>query len=429
MAKEAEKQAEKKEAAEYVVDFELVKDLPDTRTLYYEDPFMKEFDARVLKVIADWVVLDQTAFYPEGGGQPYDTGVLEVNGEKVKVTNVQKVGKVILHKVEKPELFKEGVTVHGRLDWDRRIQHMRHHTGTHVLMGALVRVLGKHVWQAGSQLHTDWARLDISHYKRITEEELREIERLANRVVMENRKVTWEWLPRTEAEMKYGFRLYQGGVVPGRVIRVLKIEDWDVQACGGTHLPNTGLIGPIKILRTERIQDGVERIIFAAGEAAINWMQETERLLKRTAEIFRVPPEKVPETAERFFNEWKEARKEVEKLRKELAKLLVYELQEKVEKVGNVEFIGAVVEGTIDDLREAANRLRKENRVVVLISREGHFVVAVGDGLDLKAGELAKVITSVAGGGGGGRKELAQGRIKNPLKAEEAIEEVKKMLG
>lgn len=428
VAKQAEK-TEKKTAAEYVVDFELVKDLPETRTLYYEDPFMKEFDAEVVKVIDDWVVLNQTAFYPEGGGQPYDTGTLKVNGEEVKVTNVQKVGKVILHRVDKPELFKPGAKVHGKLDWDRRIQHMRHHTGTHVLMGALVRVLGKHVWQAGSQLHTDWARLDISHYKRITEEELREIERLANRVVMENREVTWEWLPRTEAEMKYGFRLYQGGVVPGRTIRVVKIEDWDVQACGGTHLPNTGLIGPIKILRTERIQDGVERIIFAAGEAAVDWMQETERLLKKTAEIFRVPVEKVPETAERFFNEWKEARKEVEKLRKELAKLLVYELEDKAEKVGGVEFIGAVVEGTMDDLREAANRLRKEKRVVVLISREGHFVVAVGDGLDLKAGELAKIITSVAGGGGGGRKELAQGRIKNPLKAEEAIEEVKKRLG
>ncbi|NJE76767.1 alanine--tRNA ligase [Thermococcus sp. ES12] len=428
VARDAEKTA-KEEAVKYVVDFELVKDLPETRTLYYEDPFMREFDAEVLRVIEDWVVLNQTAFYPEGGGQPYDTGVLVVDGEEVKVTEVQKVGKVILHRVERPEPFKPGAKVHGRLDWERRIQHMRHHTGTHVLMGALVRVLGKHVWQAGSQLHTDWARLDISHYKRITEEELREIERLANRVVMENRKVTWEWLPRTEAEMKYGFRLYQGGVVPGRVIRVLKIEDWDVQACGGTHLPSTGLIGPIKILRTERIQDGVERIIFAAGEAAINWMQETERLLKRTAEIFRVPPEKVPETAERFFNEWKEAKKEVEKLRKELAKLLVYELEGKAEKVGEVEFIGAVVEGTMDDLREAANRLRKEKRVVVLISREGHFVVAVGDGLDLKAGELAKVITSVAGGGGGGRKELAQGRIKNPLKAEEAIAEVKKSLG
>ncbi|NPA47735.1 MAG: alanine--tRNA ligase, partial [Thermococci archaeon] len=125
----------------------------------------------------------------------------------------------------------------------------------------------------------------------------------------------------------------------------------------------------------------------------------------------------------------KEARKEVEKLRKELAKLLVYELEGKVEKVGEVEFIGAVVEGTMDDLREAANRLRKEKRVVVLISGEGHFVVAVGDGLDIKAGELAKVITSVAGGGGGGRKELAQGRVKNPLKAEEAIEKVRRRLG
>ncbi|ASI99312.1 alanine--tRNA ligase [Thermococcus celer] len=424
VAKEAEK-GSKGEAAKYIVDFELVKDIPDTRTLYYEDPFMKEFDARVLRVIDDWVVLDATAFYPEGGGQPADLG--ELNG--VKVLDVQKVGKVILHRVEKPEAFAEGQEVHGRIDWNRRIQHMRHHTGTHVLMGALVRVLGKHVWQAGSQLSTDWARLDISHYKRISEEELREIERLANRVVMENREVTWEWLPRTEAEMRYGFRLYQGGVVPGRVIRVLKIKDWDVQACGGTHLPNTGLVGPIKILRTERIQDGVERIIFAAGEAAVNWMQETERILKRTSEVFRVPPEKVPETAERFFNEWKGAKKEVEKLRKELARLLVYELESKVEKVGEVEFIGEVVEGTMEDLREAANRLRKDKRVIVLVTREGHFVVAVGDGLDLKAGELARVVTGVAGGGGGGRKELAQGRIKNPLKAEEAIAEVKKRLG
>ncbi|MFA4641082.1 alanine--tRNA ligase [Pyrococcus kukulkanii] len=426
VAKEAEKTREERE--EEVVDFELVKDLPDTRTLYYEDPFMKEFEATVLRVIDDWVILNQTAFYPEGGGQPYDTGVLVVDGEEIKVTNVQKVGKVILHKVENPGKFKEGMKVRGRIDWDRRIQHMRHHTGTHILMGALVRVLGKHVWQAGSQLTTDWARLDISHYKRISDDELKRIEELANRVVMENRKVTWEWLPRTEAEQRYGFRLYQGGVVPGREIRVVKIEDWDVQACGGTHLPYTGLVGPIKILRTERIQDGVERIIFACGEAAVKEWQKERDLLKKASQILRVPPEKVPETAERFFTEWKEARKEVEKLRKELAKLLVYELEGKVEKINDIEFIGAIVEGTMDDLREAANKLRKDNRIVVLISREGHFVVAVGDALDLKAGDLAKVITSTAGGGGGGRKELAQGKIKDPEKAEKAIKEIKDRL-
>ncbi|WP_461866197.1 alanine--tRNA ligase [Thermococcus sp.] len=425
VAKEAEKTGEKEEKGGKIVDFELIQSIPETRTLYYEDPMMKEFEAKVLKVIDDWIILDQTAFYPEGGGQPCDLG--ELNG--VKVLDVQKVGKAILHRVDKPELFKEGIRVHGKIDWSRRIQHMRHHTGTHVLMGALVRVLGKHVWQAGSQLHTDWARLDIAHYKRISEEELREIERLANRVVMENRKVTWEWLPRTEAEMKYGFRLYQGGVVPGRTIRVLRIEDWDVQACGGTHLPNTGLVGPIKILRTERIQDGVERIIFACGEAAVSWMQETEKILKKTSEVFRVPPEKLPETAERFFSEWKEARKEAEKLKKELAKLLVYELEGKTEKVGETEFIGEIVEGDIDNLREAALNLRKPRRVVALISEDTKaVVVSVGDDLNLKAGDLVRVITSIAGGGGGGRKELAQGKIKNILKAREAIEELKKRL-
>ncbi|KPU64001.1 alanyl-tRNA synthetase [Thermococcus sp. EP1] len=425
IAKEAEKTAKKEEGEQKIVDFELVQNLPDTRTLYYEDPFMKEFDAKVLKVIENWVVLDATAFYPEGGGQPCDLG--ELNG--IEVIDVQKIGKVILHKVKNPEKFKEGELVHGKIDWQRRIQHMRHHTGTHVLMGALVRVLGKHVWQAGSQLTTDWARLDIAHYKRISEEELKKIELLANKIVMEDREVKWEWLPRTEAEQRYGFRLYQGGVVPGRIIRVLNIKDWDVQACGGTHLSSTGLIGPIKILRTERIQDGVERIIFACGEAAIKEWQEEREILRKTSEVFRVPPEKLPETAERFFEEWKQARKEVEKLNKELAKLLVYELESRVEKIGEVEFIGEIVEGEINHLREAALKLKKASRIVALISEDTNAVViSVGDDVPHKAGDLIRIITKVAGGGGGGKKDLAQGKIKNILKAKEAIEELKKAL-
>ena len=424
IAKEAEK-GSKGEEEKKIVDFELVQDLPDTRTLYYEEPLMKEFDAKVLGVMEGWVVLDATAFYPEGGGQPCDLG--ELNG--VEVLDVQKVGKIILHKVKEPEKFKEGGIVHGKINWERRIQHMRHHTGTHVLMGALVRVLGKHVWQAGSQLNTDWARLDIAHYKRVSEEELKEIELLANRIVMEDREVKWEWLPRTEAEQRYGFRLYQGGVVPGRVIRVLSIKDWDVQACGGTHLPRTGLIGPIKILRTERIQDGVERIIFACGEAAIKEWQKERKIISKTSEVFRVPLEKLPETAERFFEEWKQARKEVEKLNKELAKLLVYELENRVEKIGEIEFIGAVVEGEIDHLREAGLKLKKPNRIVALISEDTNaVVVTVGEDLNYKAGDLIKIITRVAGGSGGGKKDLAQGKIKNILKVKEALEELKKVL-
>ncbi|HIH72171.1 MAG TPA: alanine--tRNA ligase, partial [Thermococcaceae archaeon] len=137
----------------------------------------------------------------------------------------------------------------------------------------------------------------------------------------------------------------------------------------------------------------------------------------------------LPETAERFFEEWKQARKEVEKLNKELAKLLIYELESKVEKIGEIEFIGAIVEGEIDHLREAALKLKKPKRIVALISEDSKaVVVSVGDEIPHKAGDLIKIITKVAGGGGGGKKDLAQGKVKNVLKAREAIEELKKAL-
>ena len=137
----------------------------------------------------------------------------------------------------------------------------------------------------------------------------------------------------------------------------------------------------------------------------------------------------MPETAEKFFEEWKGARKEVEKLKKELAKLLVYELESKVEKIGDIEFIGEIVEGDMDHLREAALRLKRPNRVVAIVGEDTNaVVVAVGDALDFKAGELIRVITSITGGGGGGKKDLAQGKIRDIRKAGEALKELKKRL-
>ena len=158
-------------------------------------------------------------------------------------------------------------------------------------------------------------------------------------------------------------------------------------------------------------------------------MAKREGDISITSEVLRVPLEKLPETAERFFEEWKQARKEVEKLNKELAKLLVYELENRVEKIGEIEFIGTVVEGDINHLREAALTLKRPKRVVTLISEDSKaVVVSVGDEVPQKAGELIKIITKVAGGGGGGKKDLAQGKIKNVLKAKEALEELKKAL-
>jgi len=250
-----------------------------TELLFYEHPFDQTFEARVVEVLdGDSVILDRTLLYPEGGGQPADHGILEKGGLEFRVVDVQKVGDVVLHKLEKQGGLQKGDYVKGKVDMCRRLAHARHHTATHLVHDSAKRILGKHIWQAGAQKSEDRARLDISHYKRITDAELKAIEMEANRRVMECEPVDTKFLPRSEAEKLFGFELYQGGVPPGKQIRVVKVGS-DIEACAGTHVTNTGMIGAIKILRTERIQDGVERIEFAAGEAAVRAWQERDDLL------------------------------------------------------------------------------------------------------------------------------------------------------
>ncbi len=153
--------------------------LPATETLYYADTYMREFDAKVLKIIGDVnVVLDKTCLYPEGGGQPADHGWLTSGDSKFEVVHTQKIGKVIVHKLSSEAAFKEGSVVHGILDWDRRYSLMKAHTVTHLINGAARRVLGEHVWQSGTQKGLETSRLDITHYRRLTQEEIHKIEQL-----------------------------------------------------------------------------------------------------------------------------------------------------------------------------------------------------------------------------------------------------------
>ncbi len=248
------------------VDLSELQGIPSTKLLFYENPYLMRFKAKVLKCPAGWVVLDATCFYPEGGGQPSDQGYLRFNGKEVQVVEVVKEGDVVLHKVEGK--VPEGIEVEGVVDEKRRLSLMRHHTATHIIVGAARQLLGDHVWQAGAQKGVDRSRIDLTFHRRITKEELREIERIANEVVMKGLPVKAEFMKREEAEALYGLVLYQGGVVPGRYIRVVDIAGWNAQACGGTHVTSTGEVGPIKIVRAYRIQDGVERIEFTAGLSA-----------------------------------------------------------------------------------------------------------------------------------------------------------------
>ena len=284
----------------------------ETRKLYYEYDFLREFKAKVIGIEDKWLILDQTMFYPEGGGQAADKGFIN----DVRVLDTQKVGNVVLHKVEDISKFFVGMEVIGKVDFERRIKITRHHTATHLITAAARSLFGKHIWQAGAKKEEDKAHIDLTHYKRFSDEEIKEIEKLVNRWVMENKKITIEKLPRNIAEEKYGFTIYQGGAVPGKELRIVVIENIDAEACGGTHhlLKRTGEIGFVKIVKRENIKDGVERLTFKVGEAALDYVHENEAILERLSNVFRVNRQDLVKTGERFFEEWKQAKKALEKM-------------------------------------------------------------------------------------------------------------------
>ncbi len=420
----------------------MLSDLPVTRTLYYEDAHLQGFEARVLRIIDnDYVVLDQTAFYPGGGGQPADHGVLKFKEIQTDVIDVQKTGNVIVH-VVKGQLPKEGEKVTGRIDWNRRISLMRHHSATHIIMGAARRVLGQHVWQTGAQKEVETSRLDISHFQRLAPEEVHKIEELANEAVMKTMSVETSVKPRTKAERQHGFRLYQGGAVPGKEIRVVETGDWEVQACGGTHVKNTGEIGLIRILHTERVQDGVERIIFNAGIQALRTIQKDSEILTKISERLNSPSEKLEAATERLITECKEARNERERLVKELVERDTVNLTEKAEaakmkRINDLKVVAQEFEPLDIDrmIKTASQLIKKDTRTVVAFygkdEKSARIVVMVGKealrkGIDAR--QIANEAATKLGGGGSGRSDFAQGGGTKLDKMAEAIKKAEETI-
>ncbi|WP_155914779.1 alanine--tRNA ligase [Methanobacterium sp.] len=417
------------EAVEEETSVEL--DFPETRILFYDEPEKEEFSAKYLGNYENNIILDQTIFYPEGGGQPSDIGYLYIGEEKIQVLHAEKVDGIVLHRVEEEKLEKIkhriGSTIKGKIDWDRRMALARNHTATHLLVAAARKVLGDHIWQAGAQKGVEKSRIDLSHYQRIAPEELNQIELLANKWVMENIPLETQWMDRTDAEKKYGFILYQGGVVPGTSIRVVQIPGVDVQACAGTHCDFTGQIGLIKVNRTERIQDGVERLEFSAGEAAVQFMQKNEALLKESATVFKVETNQLPQTSERFFTEWKAYKNEIKHLQKEVAKLKIRSLVDQTEKINDLSILTQEVEADMGELVKMVTQLTDDGGVdvVVLGNGEGKIAGAASpQALDreIKINEIIKEAAAIMGGGGGGKPNLAQGAGREGDKIGDALD-------
>jgi alanyl-tRNA synthetase len=306
--------------------------VPETGKLYYEDQTQKKCRSEVVAVRGDWVALEETVFYPEGGGQDPDKGQLEFKNDKYDVVDVQKQDGVVLHKAVGHDL-EEGDEVVAKIRWKRRKQLMQHHSTTHMINGAARDVLGEHVWQAGAHKSVEKARLDVTHYEKLSREKLDEIEAEVKQIIEEDHMILAEELPKSEAEERFGFRIYQGGAPPGNRVRIIRIEDIDVEACGGTHLSSTGEAGEFYVTGSKRIQDGVIRLEYKSGEAAEQFISNIENRIEKISEllnaeletearmaqrelcdIFSVEPEHLIDTVERFQDESEEFGGKIEDL-------------------------------------------------------------------------------------------------------------------
>jgi alanyl-tRNA synthetase len=382
---------------------------PDSEALYYLDPYTLAFEAHVLWVDGPYVVLDRTYFYPTGGGQITDTGHL---GDQ-PVVEVARHGRWILHRLDGPARLHAGERVHGRIDAPRRIQLMQHHTATHLLNGALRELLGPHVWQAGAYKGVDAARIDITHFRALTPAEIRAVERRVNQVVREDRPVKSYFEARNEAERRFGFTLYQGGAVPGKELRIVEIEGFDVEACGGTHCTHTSEVGLVTILGTERIQDGIVRLSYAAGERALDVHEQNRSLLYDSARRLGVPPEKVLDGVDRLIAQVEAARA----TEKAQAKESLAQMAERLAAdpstrsvAGGVTVLTSSAGLDRSGLMELSRLLtRGGDRVAVLSgSSEGRGLLFVGSTCDrVGALEVLDGAKAAFGGKGGGNRASA----------------------
>lgn len=285
--------------------------IPKTTALYFDDYKKDSFSAKVLAVFDKDVILDQTVFYPTSGGQLHDIG--EINS--VKVLDVYKQGSVIVHNLEKKPNFKISDEVFGKIDIERRKKLAIHHSATHILNAACRIVLGKHIWQAGAAKYEDRARLDITHYESLSQEQVEKIEKEANNIISKGHKINKFFLRRDLAEKKYGMALYQGGSVPGQELRIVDVDGLDVEACGGTHLDNTKEVGRIKIIKTSKISDGIVRIEFVAGDAALAQEQRDQIVVEELKKLLSCAKEEIPSRLQELFLLWKEKTKKGKEIR------------------------------------------------------------------------------------------------------------------
>lgn len=406
-----------------------------TDRLYYRDSFLYDFDAEIREVVDNprpTLILDRTAFYPTSGGQVFDTGSIALASNpanKIRVTEVVDTedGRIV-HYLEAPlKDIAAGSRVQGRIDAERRRDHMQQHSAQHVLSAAFVRLFDMHT--VSFHMADDYCSIDLDT-PTLTKEQIESAERMANEIILENRPVEIRFVTRDEAG-KLGLRKVP--VADRDQLRIIDIRDWDVSACGGTHVNQTGQIGCILLRKVEKVRQGW-RVEFVAGQRAVATARRDYTTLTEAAALFSAHIYDVPQQARKSLEESRTVRKQREQSLEELAEAQAAALlAETAETNGRKLIVRTFADRDLNSVKLLAQKLtRLEPNTIALLgttSPQPSLVFARSASMQpgvqtLDMGALMKEAMAKLGGRGGGSKDMAQGGLTSGDGIEAALKEV-----
>lgn len=388
------------------------------------------------------VILDSNPFHAEGGGQLGDTGTLTGREGKADVTDAKALpnGLVYLIATITEGVIHTGDVLDIAVDKERNLALARNHTATHLLQAALRKVLGNHVNQAGSLVTPDHLRFDFTHFSPVTTAELAEVEAMVNAEILKNIPVEIEEMPLDAAKEKGAMALF--GEKYGDVVRVVSVDDFSCELCGGSHVPSTAVIGTFRILSESGTGTGVRRIEAVTGAAALKKAEEDTAELNQLALLLKTKTANLPEKVQQVLAQLKDTEKELQQLKKEAALSDVDSILASAEDMAGIPVVAAAAQtDSMDSLRDLADTIMDKigHGVVLLGTANGakvNFVCKVAKAdtkKGLHAGKIIKAAAQAAGGNGGGRPDMAQAGGKEPEKIADALtagkEAVRELLG
>lgn len=383
------------------------------------------------------IIVEETPFYATMGGQVGDTGVITTADGTFEVKDTIKLlgGKVGHIGVVTSGMIKVGDTATLSVNEDRRKDICKNHSATHLLQRALREVLGAHVEQAGSYVDGERLRFDFSHFQAVTAEELKQVEDLVNEKIAENLPVVTRVMSVEDAKKTGAMALF--GEKYGEKVRVVSMGDFSTELCGGTHVPNTGVITAFKIIGENGVAAGVRRIEALTGNGVFAYYKNAEKTVEAAAKVLKTTPASLVERCEHLQAELKALAAEVESLKSKAAKDALGDVMDQVKEVKGVKLLAASVQDVdMNGLRDLGDQLKDklgEGVVVLLSAKDGkvNMVAMATDGAvkaGAHAGNLIKGIAALVGGGGGGRPNMAQAGGKNPAGIPQAIDQTAAVL-